>query len=116
MCRYAEPSAVNIVNGSRTDFQRIKELGSEAISYIDDGVEEPIASNPPASSSAAVSMSTAQIELGNFNVINFGRGALGDEPVDGSNCSIDYDYYLGRKDIICSSDTGHRCISGPPHL
>jgi hypothetical protein len=48
-------------NGSRTDFQRIKELGSEAISYIDDGVEEPIASNPPASSSAAVSMSSLLI-------------------------------------------------------
>ena len=27
-------------NGARTDFKRLMELGSEAISYIDDGVEE----------------------------------------------------------------------------
>lgn len=45
-------------------------------------------------------MSTPQIELDNLNVVNFGRGALGDEPVNSSNCSIDYDYFLGRKDII----------------
>jgi len=93
-------------NGSRTDFQCIKELGSEAVSDIDDAVDEPIASNLPAGSSAVVSMSTTQIELGNLNVVNFGRGALGDEPVNGSNCSIDYDYYLGRKDIIYATTRG----------
>jgi hypothetical protein len=90
---------ISVELGGQSMLQRLS-VFSGAISYIDDGEEEPIASNPPASSSAAVSMSTAQIELGNFNVINFGRGALVDEPVDGSNCSIDYDYYLGRKDII----------------
>ncbi len=101
-------------NGSRTDFQRIKELGSEAISYIDDAVDEPVASNPPASSSAAVSMSTVQIELGNLNVVNFGRGALGDEPVNGSNCSIDYDYFLGRKDIIYATTREIKRLEGAP--
>ena len=42
-------------------------------------------------------MSPVQLELGNLNVINFGRGSLGDQPVNGSNCSLDYDYYLGRQ-------------------
>ncbi len=25
---------------------------------------------------------------------------MGSDPVGGSNCSVDYDYFLGRKDII----------------
>jgi len=37
---------------------------------------------------------------GNCYVINFCRTTLGVQPIAGSNYSIDYDYYLGRKDII----------------
>ena len=59
-------------------------------------------------------MSTSQIELGNLNVVNFGRGALGDEPVNGSNCSIDYDYFLGRKDIIYATTREIKRLEGAP--
>ncbi len=102
------------INGSRTSFERIKELGSEAVSYIDDGVDESTGVNPPSANTATVSMSSAQIELGNLNVVNFGRSAVGEQPVNGSNCSVDYDYYLGRKDIIYATSREIKRLEGAP--
>ena len=59
-------------------------------------------------------MSSIQLELGNLNVINFGRSSLGDQPVNGSNCSLDYDYYLGRKDIVYATTTEIKRLEGAP--
>jgi hypothetical protein len=102
------------VNGARTDYQRLKELGSDAVFYIDDGADETTATNPPAANTAGLSMSPVQLELGNLNVINFGRTTLGDQPVNGSNCSLDYDYYLGRKDIVYATTTEIKRLEGAP--
>jgi hypothetical protein len=87
-------------NTQRTDFSRLVNLGAEAISYVDDGVDEQMGFNPPPSSSTTLIMSSVSIDLGNLSVINFGRSSVGDQPVAGSNCSVDYDYYLGRKDVL----------------
>jgi hypothetical protein len=54
------------------------------------------------------------LELENLNVINFGRSTLGDQPVNGSNCSLDYDYYLGRKDIVYATTTEIKRLEGAP--
>jgi hypothetical protein len=102
------------INGVRTDYLRLKELGSEAVFYIDDGADETGATNPPATNTAGLAMSSVQLELGNLNVINFGRGTLGDQPVNGSNCSLDYDYYLGRKDIVYTTTTEIKRLEGAP--
>ncbi len=102
------------LNGARTDYLRLKELGSDAVFYIDDGADETSVANPPAANTAGLSMSSVQLELGNLNVINFGRGTLGDQPVNGSNCSLDYDYYLGRKDIVYATTTEIKRLEGAP--
>ena len=102
------------VNGARTEYLRLKELGSEAVFYIDDGADETGAANPPATNTAGLAMSSVQLELGNLDVINFGRGTLGDQPVNGSNCSLDYDYYLGRKDIVYATTTEIKRLEGAP--
>jgi hypothetical protein len=52
--------------------------------------------------------------LENLNVINFGRSTLGDQAVNGSNCSLDYDYYLGRKDIVYATTTEIKRLQGAP--
>jgi hypothetical protein len=101
-------------NGARTDYKRLMELGSEALSYVDDGVEEIGTASPPATNTAGLTMSPVQLELGNLNVINFGRGSLGDQPVNGSNCSLDYDYYLGRRDIVYATTTEIKRLEGAP--
>jgi len=101
-------------SSSRTDFQRIKELGSEAISYIDDGADDLAEINPPETNSAKIQMSALQLAPGNLNVINFGSGTNGDQPVNGSNCSIDYNYYLGRKDIIYATTREIKRLEGAP--
>lgn len=101
-------------NGARTDYKRLMELGNEAISYVDDGVEETTTASPPATNTAGLTMSPVQLELGNLNVINFGRGSLGDQPVSGSNCSLDYDYYLGRRDIVYATTTEIKRLEGAP--
>ena len=98
----------------RTNFKLLIELGSEAISYIDDGVEVIGSANPLTTNTSGLTMSTAQIALGNLNVVNFGRTNVGDQPVNGSNCSIDYDYYLGRRDIIYATRREIRRLAGAP--
>jgi hypothetical protein len=34
--------------------------------------------------------------------------------VDGSNCSVDYDYYLGRKDVIYATTKEIKRLEGAP--
>ena len=51
---------------------------------------------------------------GNRSIINFGRSGVGSDPVNGSNCSIDYDYYLGRRDIIFATARELKLIEGAP--
>lgn len=99
---------------ARTDFQRLRQLGTEALSYIDDGVDDLTTTPPPASAGTAIAMSTVQIEQGNGNIINFGKSTVGDQPVNGSNCSVDYDYYLGRTDIIYATNKEIKRLEGAP--
>ena len=87
-------------NTDRADLELLKEVASGVTTYVDDGVDEIIGGNSLASNTSDLTMSPAQIALGNLSLVNFGRTGLGNDPVDGSNCSVDYDYYLGRKDII----------------
>jgi hypothetical protein len=101
-------------NTVRADFQRLKEVASGVTSYTDDGVDVIVGGNPPASNTSVLTMSPVQIEPGNLSVINFGRTTIGDEPVGGSNCSIDYDYYVGRKDIIYATTREIKRLEGSP--
>jgi hypothetical protein len=39
---------------------------------------------------------------------------LGDQPVNGSNCSLDCDYYLGREDIVYATTTAIKHLEGAP--
>ena len=102
------------VNTGRSDFQRLVQLGSEALSYIDDGVDVPTATNPLAAATTSKVMSPTQLEPGNLNVINFGRSTVGDQPIEGSNCSVDYDYFLGRKDVIYATVNELKRLEGAP--
>ena len=99
---------------ARADFQRLRQLGSEALFYIDDAVDEATTTAPPATAGTPMVMGSASIALANLNVINFGKSTLGDQPLNGSNCSIDYDYYLGRKDIIYATYREIKRLEGAP--
>jgi len=99
---------------ARADFQRLRQLGSEALSFIDDAVDEPTTTAPPATAGTTLVMGTVSISLANLNVINFGRTTVGDQPVNGSNCSVDYEYYLGRKDIIYATYREIKRLEGAP--
>lgn len=99
---------------ARADFQRLRQLGSEALSYIDDGVDEATTTAPPATAGTSLTMGTLSISLANLNVINFGRTTVGDQPVNGSNCSVDYEYYLARKDIIYATYREIKRLEGAP--
>ncbi len=101
-------------NTALTDFELLKELGAGETSYVDDGVDEISGGNPPSSNTSGVTMSSTQMALGALSIINFGRTSMGDEPVDGSNCSIDYDYYLGRKDVVYATTTEIKRLEGAP--
>jgi hypothetical protein len=101
-------------NSGRTSFKRLKEVGSGVTSYIDDGVDETTTSSPPASNSSGLSQPAPEMAVGNTSTINFGRTGVGSDPVNGSNCSIDYDYYLGRRDIIYATARELKRIEGAP--
>ncbi len=101
-------------NAGRTSFKRLKEVGSGVTSYIDDGADETTTSTPPASNSSGLSQPVPEMTPGNRSIINFGRSGVGSDPVNGSNCSIDYDYYLGRKDIIYATARELKRIEGAP--
>lgn len=87
-------------NSGRMDFTCLKEVGAAVTSYADDGVDVASAINPPDANTSGLSAPVLEIAAGNTSCINFGRTGIGSDPVNGSNCSVDYDYYLGRKDII----------------
>ncbi len=101
-------------NTARADFQRLKDVAAGVTSYTDDGVDEVVGGNPPASNTSGLTMSPVQVEPGNLSIINFGRANIGDEPVAGSNCSIDYDYYVGRRDIIYATTREIKRLEGAP--
>lgn len=101
-------------NTGRTSFKRLKEVSSGVTSYIDDGVDETTTSTPPSSNSSGLTKPVPEIALGNISIINFGRTGVGSDPVNGSNCSIDYDYFLGRKDIIYATSRELLRIEGAP--
>lgn len=101
-------------NTGRADFQRLKEVAAGVTTYMDDGVDEIAGGNPPASNTSGLTMSAAQILPAGLSLINFGRTGLGDDPVDGSNCSVDYDYFLGRKDIIYATTGEIKRLEGAP--
>jgi len=101
-------------NTDRADFQRLKQVGAGVTSYMDDGVDEIIGGNPPATNTSGLTMSAAQVLPAGLSLVNFGRTGLGDDPVDGSNCSVDYDYYLGRKDIIYATTGEIKRLEGAP--
>ena len=101
-------------NAARADFQRLKDVAAGVTSYTDDGVDEVVGGNPPASNTSGLTMSPVQVEPGNLSIINFGRANIGDEPVAGSNCSIDYDYYVGRRDIIYATTREIKRLEGAP--
>ena len=101
-------------NAARADFQRLKDVAAGVTSYTDDGVDEVVGGNPPASNTSGLTMSPVQVEPGNLSIINFGRANIGDEPVAGSNCSIDYDYYVGRRDIIYATTREIKRLEGSP--
>lgn len=101
-------------NTDLADFQLLKEVAAGDTSYMDDGVDEIAAGNPLASNTSGVIMSAAQIAPAGLSLINFGRTGLGDDPVDGSNCSVDYDYFLGRKDIVYATTGEIKRLEGAP--
>ncbi|MGD9611170.1 MAG: DUF4815 domain-containing protein [Desulfovibrionaceae bacterium] len=101
-------------NTVRADFQRLKDVAAGVTSYTDDGVDVIVGGNPPASNTSGLTMSPVQVEPGNLSIINFGRTNIGDEPVAGSNCSIDYDYYVGRRDIIYATTREIKRLEGAP--
>ena len=101
-------------NAARADFQRLKDVAAGVTSYTDDGVDVIVGGNPPASNTSGLTMSPVQVEPGNLSIINFGRANIGDEPVAGSNCSIDYDYYVGRRDIIYATTREIKRLEGAP--
>ncbi len=101
-------------NAARADFQRLKDVAAGVTSYTDDGVDVIVGGNPPASNTSGLTMSPVQVEPGNLSIINFGRADIGDEPVAGSNCSIDYDYYVGRRDIIYATTREIKRLEGAP--
>jgi len=99
---------------ARTSLERLAQVDASSLSYEDDGCDFPTATNPPASRTSNVPMSPVQIQSGNLNVVNFGRNSEGVQPVEGSNCSVDYDYYLGRRDVIAATATDIIRIAGTP--
>ncbi|MCE5322358.1 DUF4815 domain-containing protein [bacterium] len=101
-------------NSERASFRRLKEVGSAVVSYIDDGADDTTTANPPASNSSGLSQPVPTIGAGNASIINFGKSGVGSDPVNGSNCSIDYDYYLGRKDIIYATAREIKRLEGAP--
>ncbi len=106
-----------VQNTENVDFQRIAEVGQGTISYIDDGVDVAQPLNPPIEGGGNVDLPRVAglaVGLGNLSVINFGRDTVGDPPVPGSNCSIDYEYYLARRDIIYATAHDIKRLEGPP--
>ena len=101
-------------NTGRTDFERLADVAAAASAYVDDGVDEIGGGTPPEANTSDVTMSPVRIALDDLSLVNFGRSDVGDAPVDGSNVSIDYDYTLGRKDVIYATTGEIRRLAGAP--
>ena len=101
-------------NAGRTDFRLLKSVAAATTAYLDDGVDETSTTQPRASNNSGLTMSPVRIALGNLSLVNFGRSDVGDEPVDGSNVSVDYDYTLGRKDVIYATTGEIKRLEGAP--
>jgi len=101
-------------NTGRADFQLLKSVAASASAYVDDGVDEVATDQPRSSNDSGLSMSSVGIARDDLSLVNFGRSAVGDEPVDGSNVSIDYEYYLGRKDAIYATTGEIKRLEGAP--
>ncbi|HOV72711.1 MAG TPA: DUF4815 domain-containing protein [Candidatus Hydrogenedentes bacterium] len=115
----AVPGAVHYrvyrgVSNTRTGLQLLYECAGTALSYDDDGADEPSSANPLQGGTAGIGMSPVSIALGNLNVVNFGKPGVGIQPVAGSNCSIDYDFYIGRRDVLCATASEIIRIPGAP--
>ena len=81
----------------------LKEVDGETTSYVDDGADEIIGGNPPTSGTVNLDAYPLEIAPGNRQVINFAKMDSGDSPLAGSTLSIDYDFYIGRHDVIYAS-------------
>ena len=115
----AVPGAVRyrVYRGSdntRPGLQLIFESPPSALSFEDDGADVPASVNPPQANGSGAAMAPVSIALGDLDVVNFGRPGEGMQPVVGSNCSIDYNYYLGRRDILCATASEIVRIPGAP--
>lgn len=101
-------------NTGRDDFELLKEVAAAATDFVDDGVDEIAGGQPPESNAGGVATPAVRVAPDNPSLVNFGRSNLGDAPVDGSNCSIDYDYTLGRKDVIYATTGEIKRLEGAP--
>ncbi len=101
-------------NTGRADFERLADVAAAASAYVDDGVDEIVGGTPPEANTSDVTMSPVRIALDDLSLVNFGRSDVGDAPVDGSNVSIDYDYTLGRKDVIYATTGEIKRLEGAP--
>ena len=101
-------------NAGPADFKLLEELAAAATSYVDDGVAEAVDQHPPDENASGLAMSEVRIAVGERSLVNFGRGTVGDAPVDGSNLSIDYDYFLGRRDVIYATSDEIKRLEGAP--
>ena len=104
-----------IQNTGRTDFKLLKEVaGNASFFYFDDAADDIATANPPATSTTTLVMSPCSVTVEYTTLINFGKTSLGVEPVDGTNISIDYDYYVGRKDVLYATRTEIKRLEGAP--
>ena len=101
-------------NTGHADFELLTEVTAAASAYVDDGVDETQNKHPLESNTSSLTMSAVRIALEDLSLVNFGRSDVGDAPVDGSNVSIDYDYYLGRKDVIYATTGEIKRLEGAP--
>ncbi len=101
-------------NAGPADFKLLEELAAAATSYVDDGVAEAVDQHPPDENASGLAMSEVRIAAGERSLVNFGRGTVGNAPVDGSNLSIDYDYFLGRRDVIYATTDEIKRLEGAP--
>ena len=101
-------------NTGHTDFERLADVAAAATAYVDDGVDEIAGGTPPETNTSDLTMSPVRIALDDLSLVNFGRSDVGDAPVDGSNVSIDYDYTLGRKDVIYATTGEIKRLEGAP--
>ena len=101
-------------NTAAADFQLLAAVAAGAGRYVDDGVDETATDTPPQTDTSGVEMTAVEIAPENLSLVNFGRTSLGDAPVDGSNLSVDYDYYLGRQDVLYATSGQIRRLEGAP--